>query len=297
MKLQALAGRVYRALRDAFWASPIARWSSAANAAIRLGYLARRWLRLSPQRGEVALVHGHRMLFEPGSECYLDMTSGTWEPGTTRLVESLLEPGMVFVDVGSHIGYYALLAARKVGPSGKVYAFEPAPANHAILVENITLNGYQNIVPVQKAVSDRQGTATFFLHANPVGHSFHPETLGKSQTAITVETTSLDDFFEGAGWPPVHLVKMDIEGAEPAALRGMAKLLERNRDLRLIVEYIPHILERAGESPLHFLEEIRGLGFTIQVISDRHGPQSLTDQVARRRGLRAELLCERKVIP
>ncbi len=293
MNPQELTGQLYRAIRNAVWSSPLGRWPFAANLLIRAGYLARRWLRLSPQQEEVALVRGHRMLFAPGSECYFDMTRGTWEPGLTRLLESLLEPGMVVVDAGAHIGYFTLLAARKVGPTGKVYAFEPAPANYALLLKNIAFNGYQNIIPVQKAVSNSQRTATFFLHPNSVGHSFHHETLGRGKTAITVETTTLDRFLEGEGWPPVHLVKLDIEGAEPAALEGMARLLERNKTVRLIVEYIPHILERAGENPRQFLERMRGLGFTIRVVTDKDGLQELSDRIAKTPGLRAELVCER----
>lgn len=260
---------------------------------IRLGYVARRWLHLAPQQEAIGLVHGHKMWFSPGSECYLDMTRGTWEPEVTRLFESLLQPGMVVVDLGAHIGYFTLLAARKVGSTGKVYAFEPAPSNYALLVRNIALNGYDNIVPVQKAVSNQPGTATFYIHPNQVGHSFYPETLGRSKTAITVETTTLDQFLAEQGWPPVQMVKMDIEGAEPAALAGMTEVLTRCKDLWLIFEYIPRILLRAGEDPRQLLEKVRGLGFTIQNITDGHGLQPLSEKVLRNSNLRAELFCER----
>ena len=260
---------------------------------IWLGYVTRRLLRLAPQQDAIGLVRGHRMWFGPGSECYLDMTRGIWEPGVTQLFESLLQPGMVVVDVGAHIGYFTLLAARRVGPTGKVYAFEPVPYNYNLLVKNIALNGYENIVPVQKAVSNKVGAATFYLHPNQVGHSFYPETLGRSKTAITVETTTLDQFLAEQGWPPVQMVKMDIEGAEPAALEGMAEVLKRCGDLRLIFEYIPRILLRAGQEPRQFLERVNGLGFTIQNVTDDHGVQPLSEKVLRNPNLRAELFCER----
>ncbi len=283
---------IYRSVRDAVWSSPIARWPVAANIAIRLGYLVRKWLRLAPQREEVAVVHGHRMWFSPLSECYLDMTRGTWEPGVTRLFEEFLEPGMMVVDAGAHVGYFTLIAARKVGHIGRVYAFEPAPQNYDLLMRNIELNGYRNVVPVQKAISKSQGIATFFLHSDSVGHSFHPETVGKRQRSISVEVTSLDRFFEKEGWPPVHLVKMDIEGAEPAALEGMKELLKRNGALRLVLEYVPHILKRAGEDPIEILERLRGLGFAIRLITN-DALQDFPDKRAKSAGLRAELLCER----
>jgi FkbM family methyltransferase len=220
------------------------------------------------------------------------MTRGTWEPGVTTLLEEFLEPGMVVIDAGAHVGYFTLIAARKVGPIGKVYAFEPAPQNYDLLVRNVALNGYQNVVPVQKAISKGQGTARFFLRSDTVGHSLHSEAVGKGQRTITVEVTTLDYFLEKEGWPLVHLVKMDIEGAEPTALEGMAELLKRNRALRLVLEYVPHILERAGEDPIQFLERLRRSGFTIRIIT-KGGLQDFSDNKGKSAGLRAELLCER----
>jgi FkbM family methyltransferase len=231
------------------------------------------------------------MMFRADSEVYFSMTTGDYEPGVTRLFDRLIESGMVVVDVGAHIGYYTLLAAKKVGPTGKVYAFEPAPSNYALLVKNIALNGYQNIVPVPKAVSNTQGTITFFLHPDSVTHSLHRETLGRGKTAITVETTTLDHFFEEQGWPAVHLVKMDIEGAELAALEGMTKLIERNR-VCLILEFVPQILRNAGVNPSELLEKLSGLGFTIQLIT-KDGLQPLSDKASQNRNLHAELFCEK----
>ncbi len=293
MNFLRLTEETYKVIRDAFWESPIARWPAAADTAIRLGFWARRWLRLAPEGQGIALVHGHRMWFGPGSECYLDMTRGTWEPGVTGLFEGLLEPGMVAVDVGAHIGYFTLLAARRVGPTGRVYSFEPAPSNYDLLLRNIEINGYQNIIPIQKAVSNHVGETTLFLHADSVGHSLYRETPGKNRSAIEVSTTTLDRFFEEEGWPHVHLVKMDIEGAEPTALEGMTRLMERNKTIRLILECVPHILERAGENPRRFMAKLRALGFTIRIVDDKGGLLLLSDEVAARPGLRAELLCER----
>jgi FkbM family methyltransferase len=247
-----------------------------------------------PSKEDLALVHGHKMYFGPGSECYLDMVSGTWEPGVTHLFESLLQPGMVVVDAGAHIGYFSLLAARRVGPTGKVFAFEPAPSNFGLLVKNIEINGYRNIImPVRKAILDKTGTTNLLLRPDSVGHSIHPETLGKGETVVEVEATTLDDFFAAQRWPAVHLVKMDIEGAEPAAFRGMTELLERNRTLYVIVEYIPLVLRRAGEDPFEFLTEIRNLRLKIYFIGGGVELKPLDDKLARRADFHAELFCVR----
>jgi FkbM family methyltransferase len=219
-----------------------------------------------------------------------------WEPGVTRLIDRLIVPGMTVVDAGAHVGYFTLLAARKVGPNGRVYAFEPALENFTLLVRNIGLNGYRNTFPKQIAVSDKDGETALYLYSDSVGHSLYPETTGTSRTTKTVRTTTLDRFFEEEGWPPVQLIKMDIEGAEPAALEGMMGLRRRNQDLRIVLEYVPHILQSAGRNPRRFLERIRQLGFTIRIIRDDGRLEELTAENAERPGARLELLCERGLV-
>lgn len=296
MNLYRLTGRLYRAARNNIWSSPLARNQFYANILVSLGYLFRRWLRLSPQKEEIAIVHNHKMWFGPGSECYFDMITNLWEPGVTQLFERMIKPGMTIVDAGAHIGYFTLLAAKKVGLSGKVYAFEPDPSNYDLLVRNITLNGYQNVTPVQKAICNSQGTAKFFLHSDSVAHSLHFKTQGKAKTTIAVETTTLDRFFEERDWPSINFVKLDIEGAELSALEGMTKLIERNDIFYLILEFVPHILQSAGVNPFELLEKLREMGFTIQVITDKDGVQDFSDRITKSRGLRTELFCEKITI-
>lgn len=79
-RLKQAIGNVYITVREILWASPLVRWSLTVNMIIWLGYVSRRLLRLAPQEDAIGLVRGHRMWFGPGSECYLDMTRGTWEP-------------------------------------------------------------------------------------------------------------------------------------------------------------------------------------------------------------------------
>jgi FkbM family methyltransferase len=292
--LRRAARWAYVMSRNVVWKLPIIHWPPAAHAAVRLGFLARRFLQLAPPKETLGVVHGHRMWFGPTSECYLDMTQGTWEPGVTHLFETFLEPGMVVVDVGAHIGHFSLIAARRVGSVGKVYAFEPAPENYALLVKNIALNGYRNVIPVPHAVANYEGDARYFLHPDSVAHSLHAETFGKPNGTIDVKVTTLDRFLAAQSWPPVHLVKLDIEGAEPAALEGMAELLRRTPSIHLIVEFIPHILRRAGIEPRKFLHTLRDLRFIVHAVAERGGLQEIDEHLANDPGLRTELWCERR---
>lgn len=288
-----MLGTLYTGLREALWASPLVRSSAIGNVLIRLGYLTRRWLRLAPHQESIGMVDGHQVWFGPDSECYFDMTHGTWEPSVSELVRGMLKPGMTMVDIGGHIGYFTLLAARAVGPTGRVFAFEPAPYNFGLLQRNVALNGYEHVVLHQMAVADKPGKARFYLHPNSVGHSLQSETLGSTQTAIDMQITSLDEFFRAQDWPKVDLVKMDIEGAEPAAIQGMRELIERNPQMAIIFEYIPRVLLRAGIDPNAFLNDVRALGFTLQNVTDHDGVKPLTSEVLGDPNLRAEILCTR----
>ena len=156
MRLRRLAYAMYYALRKT------ARFSGQMGLMRRLvGPVVGRLLySLSPGGAGPAQIHGHTMyLASSGSYPPLDMAMGRYEPETTRLFKETVKPGMVVVDIGAHVGYYTLLAAKQVGPDGKVYAFEPEPGNHALLLKNIGMNGYDNVVATPTTVAPLVGSA------------------------------------------------------------------------------------------------------------------------------------------
>lgn len=221
-----------------------------------------------------SFIDGHRMfladLRNPSLSFSANMLVGQYEQGTKRLFENMIRKGMVVLDIGAHVGYYTLHAARLVGPEGKVYAFEPEPENYTILQKNVALNAYGNISLVQKAVVGRAGTAKLFLSRQ--GNDRHslfvnPRSL-LPEPSTEVAAISLDDFLAAEGWPHVDLIKMDIEGAEPLALQGMRQLISRSADLKLIVEFAPESLQAAGFVPSEFLERLAALGFTLKSVED-----------------------------
>jgi FkbM family methyltransferase len=197
----------------------------------------------------------------------LRMATGSYELDTSRLICQLLQPGQTFVDVGAHIGYFVLAGARAVGPAGHVYAFEPVPANLTILRKNIEANGYQSrVTVVPKAASNESGSSPFFLSS--VDSMWHTSLSRWGGTKIEVETTTLDAFFRRNGWPPVHLVKVDVEGTEKAALEGMGDLCRHNPHLRLIVEFAAGSFEASDDEPEDVFQVLRDLGFVrLSIIS------------------------------
>jgi len=186
---------------------------------------------------------------------------------TTELFKRVVKEGDIVVDLGANVGYYSLLAARLVGKKGKVYAFEPAPINYSLLIKNIELNGYDNIVPVQKAVSNVTGTVKLFLDDENAGRHTIYQPNG-NRKFVEVESVTLDEFFEDEQCP-INVAKIDIEGAEMAAFLGMERLLRENKNVKIFVEFFPPYIRRSGGSPEGFIHLLlMDYGFSILAIGD-----------------------------
>ncbi len=236
--------------------------------------------RLFGAGNRVHFVHGHRLRLADGPAYPpLEMVTGTWELSTVRLMERLLHPGDTVVDCGAHVGYFTLLAARAVGPTGRVYAFEPEPANHALLCENLRRNGYEHVRVYRQAVAGQRGSAELISSGLDNGQHTLVRTGRPERHRQTVETITLDTVLEANGWPPVALVKLDLEGGEPDALRGMERLLARPQPPRLILEFCPQILRAAGVRPCAVLEDVAARGFNLFLYGEHTAEEPLTPEV------------------
>jgi FkbM family methyltransferase len=165
------------------------------------------------------------------------------------LVRRLLAPGDIFVDGGSHIGFYALVAAAKVGAQGRVIAFEPAERTRLNLLRNVALSKFDWVEVRPNALSDQVQTRTFYTFGEEAwgSSSFAPPDTVDGRRAEQVETTTLDQALTGTDLSRVRLLKLDVEGAELAALRGATRLLsEAHPDL--LFEAEPDHLDRQGAS-------------------------------------------------
>jgi FkbM family methyltransferase len=221
-----------------------------------------------PAQGVVAEVDGHRMHLIPGDWALTRnlLARGCWEPEVTVAFNRLLKAGMVFVDIGANVGYYTLLAARAVGPSGLVHAFEPEPRNYELLGKNIQENGYTTVVAVRKAVSDRTGASQLWLDpGDPGRHSLWGDPSGS--TPVPVDTVSLDDYFGHSGRLP-DILKIDAEGAEELILSGMTRILESRNRLALIMEFYPALTRAMGGPPEGYIGKLCRLGFEIFPLLD-----------------------------
>jgi FkbM family methyltransferase len=164
---------------------------------------------------------------------------GTSEPVIQDLFAGLIPAGGVVWDIGANVGFYTLIASRLIG-DGRVFAFEPLPENQAAIRRNLALNEIANVELVEVALSDREGSAQLEMHASPTWAKLDTtaDTTFKGDSAVAgrveVAVSTLDA--QLARLPAPNVVKMDIEGAEVAALRGAARLLSEVRPT-LICEF------------------------------------------------------------
>lgn len=159
---------------------------------------------------------------------------GSFEGVSLRAWERLAKSATgAILDIGANAGIYSL-AARAVNGGSPVIAFEPVSRIRDRMAENVRLNGFRiEIEPY--AISDRAGPVTIYDSTSDHNYvaSLEASQLGNN-TSYTIEAITLDACLEKRGWPPVSLIKLDVERHEPAALRGMAETIRRFRPTILV---------------------------------------------------------------
>jgi FkbM family methyltransferase len=211
-------------------------------------------------------VHGHRMFVDDKDSMGLSIDPA-FEPLETRFCIAAAKPGGVVVDIGANIGYYTLLFAKHVAPSGKVVAFEPDPDNFRLLSANVTMNAYANVTVVQAAVSNANEQLELYRNeTNRMDHRTYD--AGEGWEAVPVPAIRLDDYFTSDS-RGIDLIKMDIQGSEPRALAGMTRLLTENPAVVLVTEFWPYGLRGARQDPAEFLTQLSRLGFRFWRIDER----------------------------
>jgi len=160
---------------------------------------------------------------------YVLLEQEGWFEAEAPFVARLLRPGDRMIDIGANHGVYSLPAARAVGPSGRVWSFEPARRTAALLAASVKANALANMTIIEKALSDHEGEATLSVSANSELNTLHGKDA--SARAETITLTTLDTWAEANGWPEVDFIKLDAEGEEPNVIRGGARLLERRSPL------------------------------------------------------------------
>jgi len=197
-------------------------------------------------------------------------------------VARTLRPGDCYVDVGANVGLLALRAAAIVGTGGRVVAVEAHPRTSAFLAANVRLNGFQHVEVERVAVGDVPGEIAFTDHRSDDQNSVAPDGAGP----VRVPVTTLDALLPVSRLSHVHLLKMDVEGYELAALRGATQLLRRVE--RVLFESSPALCNRFGYRSRDVLDLVRAAGFRLRPLDepsylpDDYEPTGFVDLVAER---------------
>jgi FkbM family methyltransferase len=169
------------------------------------------------------------------------MLDGYWEMWCTEFMLRCIRPGQVAWDVGANLGYYATLMADLVGRQGKVLALEPNPRLALLCERTLALNGFWHTAAVNRAAaSDRAGTLRFRAalsdpkngHLLP-GNAPAADAGDEDTLEVAVRALPLDELAEG----PVDFIKIDVEGAEELVWAGMQRVLDRNPDITVLMEF------------------------------------------------------------
>ena len=210
--------------------------------------------------------------------------SGTYEPNTLVILKKLLKPGDTFLDAGANAGIMSLVASRWVGPEGRVYSFEPSEREYQRLVDNLNRNGATNVTPVPCAVSSESGHTCLriapqgFGGLNTLGAWFPYEGVATDRMQ-PVTLTSLDEFVDRHRIERVSVIKLDVEGAEAAALRGALRILRVQRPA-IVAEVFSASLRSNGSSPAAVEELLRDADYVLFRIGDSTASLESIDDLA-----------------
>jgi FkbM family methyltransferase len=190
--------------------------------------------RVRNQDGEIQQGVGKGLRFNTGKSIagYL---LGTAEPDMQAALKILVRPGMTVYDMGANVGFISMIAARLVGPQGRVVSFEPLPANARQIKYNASLNDFSHIAVREEAMSDEDGKAVFQTTDFPTTGRLDNGSVNEAQAGeVLVAVRRLDAVIAEAKLPLPDLIKMDVEGAEANVLKGASQTLATARPLMLI---------------------------------------------------------------
>ncbi len=223
-------------------------------------------------------------IIHEGNKLYIDkwddaisqelLQSKQWEKYETKVFRDNIKKGDIVVDIGAHIGYYTLIAAKSVGTKGKVYAFEPDKKNYTILLKNISSNGFKNIIPINKAITAKSGKLKLFINSKNTGDHRIYDSLD-NRNFVEIESVSLDDYFKNKS---LNFIKMDIQGSEVGALLGASLILKNNKSIKLITEFWPGGLQLNGEHPKNLLTILKRNQFTLYDIDEAKERHTIIDE-------------------
>jgi len=200
-------------------------------------------------------------------KCFAD--GRMYEPETTRFLAGVLTQGDSFIDIGAHIGYFSCVAAKLVGNQGKIFSFEPENSNYQHLLQHISLNNLQNILPFRLAVGDRNGTVSLYVNQDNDGghalwdvrsHFFNIESRKHLKTDRVPQAT-LETALSQTSLHSLKAIKIDTEGSEYNIIRGGLGLIRKHDVPYVLCEVNRFGLQQMGTSETALRQLMSHLGY------------------------------------
>jgi len=211
-----------------------------------------RGLRFDVTRLPLEHAHAHHML------------RGTLEIPVQQALLRHLGPGGVLFDIGANVGFFTLLGARLAGDGGRVFSFEPVPANAASIRAHAAVNGFGQVEVLQLALSDRDGEETMSVPDDPSWAFLEHRAPERSvPNKLEVRVATVDTLVGESRVPAPTVVKLDTEGAESEVLRGME---------RTVREHGPAIVAEMHDGNAEFVALSESLGYSVNNLEGTEPP-------------------------
>jgi FkbM family methyltransferase len=213
---------------------------------------------------KIQKIHGAWFFRRPGEHVFeLASRYDAFEGSEIKFFSEFLKRGQVVFDVGANFGIYSLLASKRVGPTGRVVAFEPAPRTIRCLRNNCFLNLASNVERKQLALSDSNGWVEFnFAVDQPAYSGIQVGNVPGRVEKIRVESMTLDSFCEKRKPAKIDMLKVDVEGAERAFLNGARQTLTTYKPT-LLMEFSPLRTRPSGYEVSDLYSILDNLGYIL----------------------------------
>jgi len=212
-----------------------------------------------------------------------------YEPDLSYFLMRTLAKGDVFLDVGAHVGFFSIFAAKLVGTAGRVIAFEPEKDNLQSLNKHIEINGASNIEVVDKVVCDTNGLRNFYINRDNDGghclwdvgaHDFNVKSAANPKH-LTLEAVTLDTVLGEHDIESVKVLKIDTEGGEHQVCKGARQTLEKHAIPFVVCELNDFGLAQLGSSQENLRSYMKDLGYdTFLMDTADEFPKLLPNSVA-----------------
>ncbi|MDZ8051111.1 MAG: FkbM family methyltransferase [Aulosira sp. ZfuVER01] len=195
-------------------------------------------LLLTEKIGKFKLPDGSLFHYPINSAIGQSLFVNNFERSEVEFVQHSLQPGDIVFDIGANGGIYTVIAAKKVGANGHVYAFEPGYRELDLLRHNIAINNLNNVTIIERAVSNKKGISQFAISddgaLNSLAETKHPYQSIKEW--LNVEVTTIDDIVKELNLKKIDFIKIDVEGAEKLIFEGAKNLLNSENKLKILFE-------------------------------------------------------------